>query len=53
MDGACFSACLIASEGSFQGDEGTRAEEGICEDLVEVGWSAKVGSGRIFPGNCG
>ena len=43
MDGTC-----LAGERSFQGGEGTRAEAGVGEDLVEVGWSAEVDSWVCF-----
>ena len=45
--------CLVAWEGSFRGDEGTRAEADVCEDLAEVGCSAEVGIGFFISGNCG
>ena len=36
MDGACFAVGVVAREGSFQGDKGTRAKVGVCKDLAEV-----------------
>ena len=49
MDGACFVACTVARQGSFQGGEGMRAEVDVGNDLTEIRWSAEVdrdGSGR-------
>ena len=48
LDGACLAAGKVAREGSFQGDERTWAEAGVCEDLTEVGWSAEVDSVFFF-----
>ena len=42
MDGTCLAAGTVAGRDPFKG---TRAEVGVGEDLVEVGWSAEVDSG--------
>ena len=45
MDGTFPAAGMFIREGSFQGGEGTRAEEDVGEDLAEVGWCVEVDSG--------
>ena len=48
MDGTGFAAGMVAWEASFQGCEGTWAETGIGEVMLEVGWSVGVDSRGCF-----
>jgi hypothetical protein len=52
LDGTGFAAGMVAWEASFQGCEGTWAETGIGEVMLEVGWSVGVDSG-VSLGDCG
>ena len=47
VDGTCLAGGTAGGD-PFQGGEGTRAEAGVGADLVEVYWSAKVDSGKVF-----
>jgi hypothetical protein len=50
VDGECLVAGMVAWDRSFQGGEKMWTEEGVDENLAEVGGSAEV---EEFFGNCG
>ena len=50
MNGKCLAVRTVVGERSFHNGGGTRAEAGVDEDLVEVGWSVEF-DGGVSSGN--